>query len=171
MLKHDAGLGKTSAVISYLSAAARYPTTKPLPTLIICPKNVTNVWKEEFKHSFLYHRVVVITTNNHSSEIPNNSIVLTNYSVIRSMSRRRKGTTCVKEVFWLTQWGTIICDEAHHVRNDGQTTLHVRNLKRKNTILITAKMDKMWLLDHTFFIYRNFDIHLSGIFLFKENTI
>lgn len=137
MINHEAGLGKTYGIVGYLSTVALY--TKPcnwLPTLIICPVNVTNVWIKELECSFLKNRIVLMTTKEHSGVITNASVVITNYS---SFMDKTLAQNTYKWKLFSTIWGSMVCDEAHHIRNTStNTSKHIVRLNRKSTILITA---------------------------------
>lgn len=129
MIAHDMGLGKTYSIVCWLAVNER----KKLPTLIICPKSVTNVWTNEIDDcSFLNNRLVLCTTLSHSTEISDSSIVITNYSCFQTKSAE------FKNMLQSTKWGTIVCDEAHHLRNQNITTTNVKRLIRNNMILLTA---------------------------------
>ena len=107
ILADEMGLGKTIAMLALICI-------NPKNNLIVVPPALLKQWKFVMNKfikvtPFIFHGSVVKSVTTES--IKNSEIVLTTYGMI---STRKKS---YKSVLWDVEWGRVIYDEAHNMRD------------------------------------------------------
>jgi len=98
--KVEMGLGKTLAALMWIK--------KEKGNLIICPKNIINVWIKEIKEHFkglsyfVYHYEYNNLINIYKKDLVKFNVVITTYSQVQSL---------------LIKWNRIVFDECHKMTN------------------------------------------------------
>ena len=134
MLFDDCGMGKSIQMISLVLS-----DTLPTKTLIVCPANLIENWKIEFKkHARLSPSTVVSYHGTNRSGVKmilaqdKKRIVITSYGVLSSEIGMDN---------WMTDfdWDRVILDEAHKIRNrQNKSTFAVWSLKAERRWALTA---------------------------------
>ncbi len=153
ILGDEMGLGKTIQVIAFL-AGLHHSSLHELPTLILCPATVMMQWLQEIHKWYPPFRVWLLhptskTLNfnmSHQEMIDKafevGNIVITTYSTFRS---RRK-------IFLDKEWGYVICDEGHKIRNpDADITICLKQIRTVHRLLLTGapmqnNLKELWSL-------------------------
>ena len=153
ILGDEMGLGKTIQVIAFLSGLHHSGLHKR-PTLILCPATVMVQWLQELHKWYPPFRVWLLhpTSNtlnlnfSHEEMIKKafevGDIVITTYSTFRS--RRR--------IFLNKDWGYVICDEGHKIRNpDADITICLKQIRTVHRLLLTGapmqnNLKELWSL-------------------------
>ena len=122
----EMGLGKTAIVCSFLHASVISGILKK-PTLILCPLTVCQQWIRELHIWCPQLRAIFLHSNRTNKkdteeDIINTvdgttSIIVTNYETLH----RLKDTGLLK----IIDWGVIICDEGHKIRNYQSEIAHL----------------------------------------------
>lgn len=124
LIADEMGLGKT---IVMLSLCVGNPVAN---TLIVVPSALLNQWKSLIK-KWLGHDVFVFHGRNTKmpiQEIQERSMVLTTYGMVSTRNKR----SAWKSPLWSIDWGRVIYDEAHHLRNR-KSNKHLGALKIQAT--------------------------------------
>ncbi|CAD5206997.1 unnamed protein product [Bursaphelenchus okinawaensis] len=127
ILADDMGLGKTIQTLSVLSMHRK--STPQYPSLIICPRTLTNHWCNEWKNYFPnekpMHRVDVDVRR-----LPNSDeIVVVSYEELRTNSKR----------FNAFPWKFLVLDEGHCIRNPNTALFEaIMTLKAKHKLLLSG---------------------------------
>ena len=153
ILGDEMGLGKTIQVIAFLSGLHHSGLHKR-PTLILCPATVMVQWLQELHKWYPPFRVWLLhpTSNtlnlnfSHEEMVKKafevGDIVITTYSTFRS--RRR--------IFLNKDWGYVICDEGHKIRNpDADITICLKQIRTVHRLLLTGapmqnNLKELWSL-------------------------
>jgi len=124
----EMGLGKTILMLALICSRVKYSN------LIILPTALLTQWESIIKKR-LGHKVLVYHGYKAKHISPETlqkaPIVLTTYGMLYS-----KNSSKLINV----KWGRVICDEAHHMRN---------NNSKKHESILTIKYDHIWLLTGT----------------------
>ncbi|MEI2727399.1 MAG: DEAD/DEAH box helicase [Verrucomicrobiota bacterium] len=145
VLADDMGLGKTLqalAWIAWLRNAALNPQTCTLhPSLVVCPKSVTDNWVSEsarFYPSLRVRRWSGETADALTTARAEADIIVVNYAQLRSLS------PAIAKVVWQA----VILDEAQYIKNpDSQTAQAARALKADYRLGLTGTPIENRLLD------------------------
>ena len=145
VLADDMGLGKTLqalAWIAWLREAALNPQPSTLnPSLVVCPKSVTDNWVSEsarFYPSLRVRRWSGETTDALTTARADADIIVVNYAQLRSLS------PAIAKV----SWQAVILDEAQYIKNpDSQTAQAARALKADYRLALTGTPIENRLLD------------------------
>ena len=145
VLADDMGLGKTVQTLAWL-AWLRETTLNPRPStlhpsLVVCPKSVTDNWRSESERFYPGLRVH-IWRGEPADELPaareKFDLIVINYSQLRFLS------PAIANV----QWQTAILDEAQYIKNpDSQTAQAARALKADHRLALTGTPIENRLLD------------------------
>jgi SNF2 family DNA or RNA helicase len=106
LLADDVGLGKTAQCL------VANPKTY-LPTLIICPASVKDQWSRQIRLWGLKRRDMLTQTLNSSKDqlVPGCQYYIVNYDLINRKDKK------LFHMLLRQQYSTIICDEAHKLKN------------------------------------------------------
>lgn len=130
ILADEVGLGKTIQSITLINE-------NPHLTLILCPKSLVKQWVSEFNKFSPDTKVGIIT--NDTEHISNDFVYI---SSISFLNKKSQGKTILHKV----EWGRIIIDEAHSIKNK-KSKLHksVKELRSKHKWCLSATpvMNKM----------------------------
>ena len=122
ILADEMGLGKTIVMLGL--CVSHYQRAG---TLIIVPRSILKQWEGAIK-KFLGHKPVIYHGSVDVSAIDEAPIVITTY-----------GTACARSLSIRSRkWGRIICDEAHHLRNRGDSYTVVRLIPARYRWMITG---------------------------------
>lgn len=124
LIADEMGLGKT---IIMLSLCVGNPVEN---TLIVVPSALLNQWKSLIK-KWLGHEVFVFHGRNSKLpvyKIQERPVVLTTYGMISTRNKKSSW----ESPLWDINWGRVIYDEAHHLRNQ-KSNKHLGALKIKAT--------------------------------------
>jgi hypothetical protein len=145
VLADDMGLGKTLQTLAWLAwlrdAAAGGTPAATLPSLVVCPKSVTDIWRAEAERFYPGLRVR-IWRGEPAEKLPAEreraDLIVINYSQLRFLS------PAIANV----QWHAAILDEAQYIKNpDSQTAQAARALKAENRLALTGTPIENRLLD------------------------
>ncbi len=145
VLADDMGLGKTLqalAWIAWLREAALNPQPSTLnPSLVVCPKSVTDNWVSEaarFYPGLRVRRWSGETADALPAAREAADLIVINYAQLRSLS------PAVAQV----SWQAAVLDEAQYIKNpDSQTALAARALKADYRLALTGTPIENRLLD------------------------
>ena len=144
ILADDMGLGKTLQTLTWLSwlKANRRKNAKPKPALVICPASVLHNWRRESEKFTPDMKVLVLESgqarHNLRKFIPENDIVVTNYSILR-----RDLDDLAKFAF-----RAVVLDEAQFIKNPGaQVTKSVKQLNADHKLALTGTPIENRMLD------------------------
>ena len=123
LLADEMGLGKTIQFIGLMAL-------RPIKTLIVVPLALLEQWKREIMRIAGHVPTIYHGTNKKSISYENLCsgtchIVITTYAEIGS--KKREEEIYYPSVLHLVQWGRVIFDEAHHLRNEN-TSVHKGSL-------------------------------------------
>ncbi len=135
VLADDMGLGKTLQALTWLAwlkLNAAKEGEERFQCLVVCPKSVVHVWREEVaRHSNLLSIAIfdpeyINTTTWKVAEI---DILVANYSQLRIQ----------KGFFTGIDWNVAILDEGQYIKNpSSQTAKTARELKAKHRMVLTG---------------------------------
>jgi len=141
LLGDDRGVGKT---VQALRAVIRYPV------LVLAPKVLLRKWEQEIRTWRLDWQDLSIaildygeTSKSQAALLSNPDIVICNYEGLLRLTALTKRT-----------WGTLICDEAHRLKNRrALTTKKAQQIRASDTFLLTANgvtgtPEDLWSLLH-----------------------
>jgi len=146
VLADDMGLGKTLQTLAWLAwlkleiPATGSGTAQP-PSLVVCPKSVTDNWRSEAERFYPDLRVRVwrgesaqaLTAARETTDL-----VVLNYAQLRTLS------PAISRV----QWRAVILDEAQCIKNpDSQTAAAARALAAEHRLALTGTPIENRLLD------------------------
>jgi hypothetical protein len=138
ILADDMGLGKTLQTLTWL-AWLRNAASISAPSLIVCPKSVTDNWVDEAKRYYPSLPIVALKKPElqAKSAEPGQVLVL-NYTQLRLLS----------ENLAQIEWEAVIFDEGQYLKNsNSQTAQSARALKAAHKILLTGTPIENRLLD------------------------
>ena len=150
ILADDMGLGKTIQSITYVlwlredfarrHAGSKKPTPTP-PVLIVCPKSVLHVWRDETQHFAPSVRVHLILSKEDADVdyIMNNvDMAVINYAQLRVCSEQ------INSIKWLT----VILDEGQQIKNpDSKAAKAAREIQAYNRLVLSGTPIENRLLD------------------------
>jgi len=149
VLADDMGLGKTLQTLAWLAwlrngmadVTPGETPPAPLPTLVVCPKSVTDNWRAEAERFFPGLRVHV-WRGEPAAELAaareNADLIVINYSQLRFLSPAIATMT----------WQAVILDEAQYIKNpDSQTAQAARALQTGHRLALTGTPIENRLLD------------------------
>ncbi len=146
VLADDMGLGKTIQTLAWLawlrSPAPEAPAATPEPSLVVCPKSVTDNWRAEAERFFPGLRVR-IWKGESAAELARRAdvrrpLLVINYSQLRFLSPAIAGVA----------WQAAILDEAQYIKNpSSQTAQAARALKAEHRLALTGTPIENRLLD------------------------
>ena len=130
----EVGLGKTLIIIALMFLNP----LKHSPTLIVLPPNLIKQWASAIfsvwgYHPVLYHGSKKDTVTLDILQHPGTFVVLTSYHLI-GVKRDEESTNILHQV----QWGRVVCDEAHHLKNKNSFYYGIHQLKTNITWLLTG---------------------------------
>ncbi len=146
VLADDMGLGKTLQTLTWLAwlqqEAVAAGATLPLPpSLVVCPKSVTDNWRSEaerFYPDLLVHVWRGETAEALTAEREKAGLIVLNYAQLRSLS----------PAIGRVKWQTVILDEAQCIKNpDSQTAAAARALTAEHRLALTGTPIENRLLD------------------------
>jgi len=141
VLADDMGLGKTLQALVWIAWLRAEAKGKPLPSLVVCPKSVTDNWvaeAERFYPSLRVRRWSGETADALPTARDEADIVVINYAQLRSLS------PAIAQV----SWQAAILDEAQYIKNpDSQTAQAARALKADYRLALTGTPIENRLLD------------------------
>jgi SNF2 family DNA or RNA helicase len=139
MLLSDAGVGKSINIISMV-------IKNPVPTLIICPAGIIDNWCNEVKKHTNISNLKVLKyygpdRQKYSQIIGKQLIYITSYSIITR--EFNNGKFDKNSLMNLINFGRIVLDEAHYIRN-------VKSTVHKSIIYLGDKFNvKKWIVTAT----------------------
>ncbi len=145
VLADDMGLGKTLQTLAWLAwlrevTLNSQPSTLN-PSLVVCPKSVTDNWRAEAERFYPSLRVRIWRgepVEELSAARENFDLIVINYSQLRFLS------PAIADV----QWQAAILDEAQYIKNpDSQTAQAARALKADFRLALTGTPIENRLLD------------------------
>lgn len=141
ILADDMGLGKTIQALTWLLWLREENGDKTLPSLVVCPKSVLDVWGDEVKKAAPSIRVQVLR-NKVELEVErlgkDIDLLVINYSQLR---------TCAEELKSV-EWLGIILDEGQQIKNpDSKAAKAARALPGSNRLVLTGTPIENRLLD------------------------
>ncbi len=144
VLADDMGLGKTLQTLAWLAWLRSKQTAdakKLAPSLVVCPKSVTDNWRAEAERFYADLRVH-IWRGEPAEELvaarEKYDLIVINYSQLRYLS------PAIAEVLWQA----VILDEAQYIKNpDSQTAQAARALKADFRLALTGTPIENRLLD------------------------
>ena len=133
VLADDMGLGKTLQALTWLAwLKLRHPKEERFQCLVVCPKSVVHVWKQEVaRHSNLLSIALYDseTINKPIWDVSEIDILVANYSQLRIQ----------RGFFTSVDWTTVILDEGQYIKNPSSQTAKVaRELKAKHRVVLTG---------------------------------
>ena len=146
VLADDMGLGKTLQTLAWLAwlqqeSVAKDPATKALPSLVVCPKSVTDNWRGEAERFYPDLRVHVWrgeSADALTAVRETAGLVVLNYAQLRSLS----------PAIGRVAWRVAILDEAQCIKNpDSQTASAARALTAEHRLALTGTPIENRLLD------------------------
>ena len=144
ILADDMGLGKTLQTLTWLLwlKVSRRKNAKAKPALVICPASVLHNWRRESEKFTPDMKVLVLESgqarHNLRKFIPENDIVVTNYSILR------------RDLEELSKFAfrAVVLDEAQFIKNPGaQVTKSVKQLKADHKLALTGTPIENRMLD------------------------
>ena len=141
VLADDMGLGKTLQALVWIAWLRAEANGKAQPSLVVCPKSVTDNWVAEAERFYPGLRVRrwtgeaadALTTAREEADI-----IVLNYAQLRSLS------PAIAQV----SWQAAILDEAQYIKNpDSQTAQAARALKADYRLALTGTPIENRLLD------------------------
>jgi hypothetical protein len=140
ILADDMGLGKTVQTIGWL-LWLRSQAAESLPSIVVCPKSVLDVWAIELSRAAPGLRVQVLHDKDElditriGGEI---DVLVLNYAQLRG---------CIHELGHIT-WLAAILDEGQQIKNpDSKAAKAARELKAHNRLVLTGTPLENRLLD------------------------
>ena len=121
ILADEQGLGKTLTMISFLQLRKNQSLKRKYTTLIVCPKAVLRQWSAEIEtkltkeNPLSFYEYYENLENVEIEHILKNDIVLTTYG---KLERALNNNSDADSFFYDTDWGRIVLDEAHIIRNN-----------------------------------------------------
>ncbi len=146
VLADDMGLGKTIQTLAWLAwleqtELAKGATGKALPSLVVCPKSVTDNWRSEAERFYPDLRVQVWRGESAAALTAAREtagLLVLNYAQLRSLS------PAISRV----AWRVVILDEAQCIKNpDSQTAAAARALMAEHRLALTGTPIENRLLD------------------------
>ena len=131
ILADEMGLGKTMTTLALMMCRSKQHQ------LIIVPRVLLAQWvqviSERLKHKplVLHGPKVHQYTAEHVKTAP---IVITTYGMVTSRSRSTATHLLIRE----QEWGRVVIDEAHHLRNQGESFQGVRALRTEHFWFLTG---------------------------------
>lgn len=132
LIADEMGLGKTIVMLSLIVG------NPVLNTLIVVPSALLNQWKSLIK-KWIGCDVFVFHGKNSKTpprELEEEFIVLTTYGMVSTRNKKSNW----KSSLWGINWGRVIYDEAHHLRNQ-KSNKHLGALK--------VKAERQWYMSGT----------------------
>jgi superfamily II DNA or RNA helicase len=141
VLADDMGLGKTLQALVWIAWLRAEANGKAQPSLVVCPKSVTDNWVTEAAHFYPILRVRR-WTGEAADALPaardKADIIVINYAQLRSLS------PAIAKV----SWQAAILDEAQYIKNpDSQTAQAARALTADYRLALTGTPIENRLLD------------------------
>jgi hypothetical protein len=141
VLADDMGLGKTLQALVWIAWLRAEANGQTLPSLVVCPKSVTDNWvaeAERFYPSLRVRRWRGEAANALAPAREQADIIVVNYAQLRSLS------PAIAQV----AWQAAILDEAQYIKNpDSQTAQAARALKADHRLALTGTPIENRLLD------------------------
>lgn len=143
VLADDMGLGKTLQTLAWLAWLRQEAAggKAALPSVVVCPKSVTDNWRSEAERFYPELRVYVWRGEESSAlaDVRNAAdLVVINYAQLRSLSPD------IANVSWLA----VILDEAQCIKNpDSQSAQAARAMKAEYRLALTGTPIENRLLD------------------------
>tara|TARA_B100001175_G_C19491304_1_gene632752 strand:- start:624 stop:2180 length:1557 start_codon:yes stop_codon:yes gene_type:complete len=141
ILADDMGLGKTVQSLCWLLWLRARSEGDPLPSLVICPKSVLDVWSGEVKKFAPEIRVQVLRSKDElDMESLKNDVDL----LVLNYAQLRVG----EEKLTKQEWLTVILDEGQQIKNpDSMAAKAARKLDSEHRIVLTGTPIENRLLD------------------------
>ena len=141
VLADDMGLGKTLQALVWIAWLRAEANGKAQPSLVVCPKSVTDNWVAEAEHfypSLRVRRWTGETADALTTARDEADIIVINYAQLRSLS------PAIAKV----SWQAAILDEAQYIKNpDSQTAQAARALTADYRLALTGTPIENRLLD------------------------
>jgi hypothetical protein len=146
VLADDMGLGKTLQTLAWLAWLKQEMPVVPsvpanVPSLVVCPKSVTDNWRAEGERFYPGLRVRVWRgepATELSAARENVDLLVMNYAQLRSLS----------PAIGRVSWRAVILDEAQCIKNpDSQTAAAARALTAEHRLALTGTPIENRLLD------------------------
>jgi superfamily II DNA or RNA helicase len=141
VLADDMGLGKTLQALVWMAWLRAEANSKAQPSLVVCPKSVTDNWVAEAEHfypSLRVRRWTGETADALTAARDEADIIVINYAQLRSLS------PAIAKV----PWQAAILDEAQYIKNpDSQTAQAARALTADYRLALTGTPIENRLLD------------------------
>ena len=141
ILADDMGLGKTVQSLCWLLWLRAKSEGDPLPSLVICPKSVLDVWSGEVKKFAPEIRVQVLRSKDElDMDALKNDVDL----LVLNYAQLRVG----EEKLTKQEWLTVILDEGQQIKNpDSMAAKAARKLDSEHRIVLTGTPIENRLLD------------------------
>ena len=143
ILADDMGLGKTLQALAWLLwlREAPAPIPSPLPSLVVCPKSVTDNWRAEVERFAPGLRVKIwhgTDAENLPSLTDSADLHVINYTQLR----------LVGESFARTDFHAVILDEGQYIKNPSSQTAQIaRALRAEHRLVLSGTPIENRLLD------------------------
>lgn len=143
LLGDEMGLGKT---VQTIEAINQLSLPRDAKILILCPKSLLDVWKNELHNWLSVPFLVQLAATTKVPEFVNRSITVMNYDICH------KHRSQLMDTFF----DILICDEAHYLKNkDAMRTKAVLGDGSKSGI----PSDRLWLLSGTPVLNRPLELY------------
>lgn len=141
ILADDMGLGKTVQSLCWLLWLRARSEGKPLPSLVVCPKSVLDVWSGEVKKFAPEMRVQVLRSKDElDTEHLNKNVDL----LVLNYAQLRVG----EEKLTKQEWLAVILDEGQQIKNPDSMAAKVsRKLQSEHRMVLTGTPIENRLLD------------------------
>ena len=141
VLADDMGLGKTVQSLCWLLWLRERSEGVPLPSLVVCPKSVLDVWGSEVEKFAPELRIQILRTKedlNVDSLKRDVDLLVLNYAQLR----------VGEEVLTKQEWLAVILDEGQQIKNpDSKAAKAARKLQSENRVVLTGTPIENRLLD------------------------
>lgn len=131
ILADEMGLGKTMTTLALMMCRPKQHQ------LVIVPRVLLAQWVQVISERLKHKPLVLHGPKVHqytAEQVAAAPIVITTYGMVTSRSRQTATHLLVRE----QEWGRVVIDEAHHLRNQGQSYRGVRALQTQHFWFLTG---------------------------------
>ncbi len=143
ILADDMGLGKTVQALAWLLWLREQPDFKAMPTLVVCPKSVTENWVSEAARFAPELRVCLLPKRVREAAAlekarAESDVIVVNYTQLRLLEKPLNAAT----------WHAVILDEAQYIKNpESQTARAAMSLRAGQRLALSGTPIENRLLD------------------------
>ena len=141
VLADDMGLGKTVQSLCWILWLRERCEKAPLPSLVVCPKSVLDVWGSEVQKFAPELRIQILRTKD---ELDVEKLKSDVDLLVLNYAQLRVGEEALTKLEWLA----VILDEGQQIKNpDSKAAKAARKLSSENRIVLTGTPIENRLLD------------------------